>query len=359
MKAKQIQAQYDAQSRNEIRHRSAKRSWMTGLAAAAAVLVFGTVTVGAVNNWDYSAAFSKYFSEKSGTQTAFDFSGMGLDIGETIEGEGFMLTVQAVMADASNLYIAYDVELSDEINAEIAYADDAEMQVNLNGALLSPDEEYPLNQGGASPIAVRDEDGVWHSMDVIAMEFGMDLEGKQLQLFWNDWNLDEEMPAPARIFYGFDEDGANGSCINLTVPEKLDLCYDLTGITVQQGMVREFGQTLPNDANGNVFDSVTVTPFMLKFESTGHSYGNMAEPQFGMVWGDDRESVEFTAVYADGTEIELKPIGPGGGGISSQSLRNPDGGYDWKLDKEYYIATPFTLEGLTEIRFNGRVITIA
>ena len=42
-----------------------------------------------------------------------------------------------------------------------------------------------------------------------------------------------------------------------------------------------------------------------------------------------------------------------------KGYRNPEGGYDWELTADYYFTTPFTLDGLTEIRFNGRVITVA
>lgn len=360
MKAKQIQAQFDAQNRNELRHRSAKRGWMTGLAAAAAVLVFGTVTVGAVNNWDYSAVFNRYFSEKSGTETAFDFSGMGLDIGDTVEGDGFLLTVQSAVADTNNLYVAYDVALSDAVNAEIAQSEEVSLYPYLSLQIFTSDADAPypvLNQGGADLEAVRDEDGIWHGVAVIGMEHGTALDGCQLRIENSEPALDDD--TAIMIQYAkpdFDEK----DWIRLSAPEKIDLCYDLTGITVQQGMVRDFGQTLPNDANENVFDSVTVTPFMLKFESTGHGYGYPAAPQWGMVWGDDREPVEFTAVYADGTERVLTLYGKGaGGGTSSQSSRNPEGGYDWELTADYYFTTPFTLDGLTEIRFNGRVITVA
>lgn len=364
MKAKQIQAQFNAQSRKQLRHSSAKRGWLTGLAAAA-VLMLGTVTVGAVNNWDYSVVFNKYFSEKSGTQSGFDFTGMGLDIGDTIGGDGFSMTIQSVMADASNLYIAYDVVLSDEINAEIAPYDDALLYICLDGRIVSPDEEYPLNQGGASPMSVRDADGVWHAMDIIAMEFGTDLEGKQLHLgfpknFDDDGNELYEY-APICIEYGFDEEGKDGVWKTLKAPEQIDLCYDLSGITLQPGTTAPYGGTLPNDANENIFDEMTVTPFMLRFKSSGHGYGVLAAPHWGMVWGDDRIDVSFAAVYEDGTEKALIPIGSGGGGGGSggQASRNPEGGFDWELEKDYYFASPFPLDGLAAIRINDQVIPVA
>ena len=352
MKAQQIQAQFDAQNTHTVRRHSHRRGMLTAVAAAAALMIGGTMTVGAVNHWDYSAVFSKYFAEKSGEQVSYDFTGMGLDIGEKIEGDGFTMTVQSVLADASNVYIAYDVELSDEFNAIFAAYDDAELFVNMASLIEIPGDEEGrnnefLNRGGASPRPVCDEEGVWHCMEVIAMDFGTGLDGTWLRLV----PIDER--SLLCIGYGYSEEG-KGQRMELSAPG-FELCYDLSGITVQPGMTAHYGGTLPNDANENIFDDLIVTPFMLKFVASGHIGVFDTEPKWGMVWGDERVPVSFTAVYADGTERALiQNTGAGSGG--GMSCRNPDGGYDWEIRREYYIATPFTLDGLTAIRVNGTEI---
>ncbi|MBP0970914.1 MAG: DUF4179 domain-containing protein [Oscillospiraceae bacterium] len=354
MKTRQIRAQFEEQSAQGIRTHTGRRVISLIGAAAAAIMIGGTVTVGAVNNWDYSAVFSKYFAEKSGEQVSYDFTGMGLDIGEKIEGDGFTMTVQSVMADASNVYIAYDVELSDEFNAIFAAYDDAELSVNMASLIEIPGDEEGrnnefLNRGGAAPRPVCDEEGVWHCMEVIAMDFGTGLNGTRLRLA----PIDEG--EPLCICYGYSEEG-KGQTIELSAPD-FELCYDLSGITVQPGMTAHYGGTLPNDANENIFDDLILTPFMLKFVASGHIGVFDTVPQWGMVWGDEQVPVSLTAVYADGTERALiQNTGAGSGG--GMSCRNPDGGYDWELRREYYIATPFTLDGLTAIRINGAEIPL-
>ncbi len=354
MKTRQIQAQFEEQPAQGIRTHTGRR--MIGVigAAAAAIMIGGTVTVGAVNNWDYSAVFSRYFAEKSGAPVSFDFTGMGLDIGETVEGDNFTMTVQSVMADASNVYIAYDVALSDEVNAIFAAYDDAELSRMLAALIEVPGDadgrnnEY-LNRGGANPPAVRGEDGIWHCMDVIALDFGTDLNGTLLHITPINDNV------PLGVGYGYSEEG-KGQWLELTAPD-FELCYDLSGITVQPGTTAYYGGTLPNDANNNIFRDVTVTPFMLKFECSGHSIETKSRPRWGMVWGEDQIPVSFTAVYEDGTELALTLIGDGGSGISDQSLRVPDG-YDWELRKAYYLASPFSMDGLCAVRINGAEISL-
>ena len=116
MKAREMQAKYDAAhpARQKERH-----GFRIGIAAAAAVLFCGTVTAGAVSDWDYAALFRKYFSEKTGTEIDYDFSGMGIDIGESYRGEGYTLTVEAVLADQTAVYILYDIALDESVQAQI------------------------------------------------------------------------------------------------------------------------------------------------------------------------------------------------------------------------------------------------
>ena len=356
MKAKQMQAQYDAQNTNKVARHSSRRGMLAGLAAAAAVLICGTVTVGAVNDWNYAAVFSRYFSEKSGGQVLYDFTGMGMDVGETVTGDGYTLTIQSIMADATAVYVAYDVELSDEINATIEPYGDAEMSLRLEDAVFNLDEDGVMqiyNTGGASPSPVRDADGIWHGVLVTEIEDGADLSDKQIRLKpLYPSNVDGQMD-PLYIAYNFPppETYEPGESMNLA-SEDFELCYDLSGITVQEGVTVSYGGTLPNDANENIFDEMTVTPFKLRFtlEEEGSAYDSI--PSWGRVWGDDVIPVTYTAVYADGTELTREAtIGSGshmGGGTSYQ----PDGSWGTILRRTVYFTSPIPMDGLTAIRIN-------
>ena len=356
MKAKQIRAQYDAQNGITVKKHKSRRIALTGLAAAAVLLVGGAVTVGAVNDWNYGAVFNRYFTEKSGEPVSFDYTGMGLNIGKEITGDGFTLTVQSVMADSSNVYIAYDIALSREISETVCPDDSTTVSLLLDPAIM--DGDTMLNRGGSEFPAVRGDDGIWHGITVIEKDAGTDLNGKQLVLRHIAEQENNKEDADKLIFIGYDYNNPDGTCkkMQLSAPD-FDLHFDLSGITVQQGKTLPYGGTLPNDANSNIFDTVTVTPFMLRFESSGTIGVMDSAPKWGMVFDNDAIAVSYTAVYADGTELALRRIRNGMN--HSMTVRRPDGRYDWDLVRTYCFDTPFSLDGLTAIRINDTVIPIA
>ncbi len=344
MKAKQVQAQYETQNSKPVRQNRKHRRILAGFAAAAALAVGGAVTVGAANGWNYGAVFNKYFTEKSGKDVSFDYSGMGLNVGDSVTGEGFSLTVQSVMADTGNVYIAYDIALDDEIKAQIQPGGNETISLMLSPAIM--ENETKLNSWCCEMPALLGKDGIWHGITFIEMPDGTDLNGKQLQI---RHTADRFLI----IGYDFDSEGV-GSQIQLNAPD-FNLSYDLSGITVQPGMTVPYGGTLPDDANKNTFNTVTVTPFMLRFESKGTVGSMNSAPKWGMVFGSGRTAVSITAVYEDGTVLALNEISDGGN-ASSQTYCNPDGSYGWEIVKRYCFDTPFSMDGLTAIRINDNEI---
>ena len=61
-----------------------KFGWMAGMAAAAAIMICGTVTAGALCNWQYSELLNRYFRRQNVSEAYedFDFEHMGLDIND-------------------------------------------------------------------------------------------------------------------------------------------------------------------------------------------------------------------------------------------------------------------------------------
>lgn len=358
MKAKQIRAQYEAQNKRSIKHRSTRRGMLAGIAAAAAVLVCGTVTVGAINDWNYAAVFSKYFSEKSGEPVYYDFTGMGLDIGQVIECDDFTMTIQSIIADTSAVYVAYDIELSDEINAQIAPYDDAQVHSTLS-ALVIQDTENGSWQGfgssGHNLNGFRTDDNIWHCMTVHELDFGTDLSDKQLLLqFPSDFyavGVGYNYPSP-------NAEDPRGEFLELYTPET-EFRFDLADITVQSGLSVPYGGTLPNDANENIFEEMVVTPFMLSFEIEETLSTTDKSLTWGYVWGDDIVPVTYSAIYADGTEIPLSiQDGDNVEGISGSTSYHPNGTSDHKLSKRCYFTAPLDLDGLVAIRMNDIEIPV-
>jgi len=348
MKAKQIQALYDAEKKRPVQKKHGYRKALTVLAAAAVLTAGSMLTVGAVNNWNYSAVFNNFFSEKSHTQTNYDFTGMGLDIGDVVEGDGYTMTIQSLMADASNVYVAYDIALSDEINARIAPYDDTVLTSYLDAVVCA--DENMLNRNGSDPLPICDDNGIWHCKTVIQLDYGTDLTDAQLKIR----NIREKgLASEIVIGYNYDK-GCSDDKIYLTAPD-FEKVYNLSGITIQPGTTASYNGTLPDDANHHIFDTIIVTPMMIHFESNG-TCSTARGPQWDRNWGEDND-VSFTAIYEDGTRKDLILIGSGGGGASAICARNEEtNSYDWAISKDYYIASPFSMEGLAAISLNGTEI---
>ena len=96
-----------------IKRHSTKRGMLAGLAGAAAVLICGTVTVGAISNWHYTEIFSRMFTERSSEGSSYDLTGMGKDLNAVFEGEHFTLTLTSLLADDYNVLTEYELKLDD------------------------------------------------------------------------------------------------------------------------------------------------------------------------------------------------------------------------------------------------------
>ena len=326
-KAAQMRNAFQQAQKPHIRHR---RRMLTVSAAAAAVLVFGTVTAGAVNGWDYKSIFSRYFSAQSGETVDYDFTGMGLDLGDVIEGDGFTLTFDALLADNRYVYLAYhytgDAPLlpghSGSTNGFISN----EMQMDIT--LLKPqdyDYSFRFIDRACSDNADCDENGVYHGLSYVRLASpDISLADKQL---------------------------------TVTVAGETR-SYPLAGITVREGICVPYGGTLPNDANENTFDTLKLTPFSMEFTKTAYS-SYEDRPIWQYTYGDDIVPVNITAVYADGSEKSLKLMNSGYD-VSAHSAyqAGSNNAYTTELEKRYCLASPLRMDGLTAIRINGTEIPV-
>ncbi len=104
------------------------RKIFTSIAAAAAVLIVGGVTVGAATGWDFLGAFNKVFADRAEDASyvsPIDFSKMGKELDESFVGDGYTLNVRGAAASDQTLFLLYDVTFTEEfltannINKEI------------------------------------------------------------------------------------------------------------------------------------------------------------------------------------------------------------------------------------------------
>lgn len=346
MKAENIKALYHAQKRTERIHHKTARRICTGFAAAAVTLAFCAVTVGAFNDWNYPAVFNRYFSFKSGEPVDFDFSGMGMDIGQTFQGDGFTLTIQSLVADATAVYVTYDIDLSDENDAILAPYD----YIVLSGGLMG-EIEKPGETGTYSPMihdmnAVRDENNIYHAMLVMHMDYGTSLADKQVTFHPND----------VSAYYNYDEEG-RGTMLTLPAAGE-PLVYSLSDVQVQEGYTVPYGGILPNDANENLFETMDVTPFMLKFTHYENTSAYESAPKWGITPKMYAVDVTYTALYADGSEVPIHIV-PHEGITGNHSSRLDDGSYACQVEWCRYFSVPLSMDGLTAIRINDTVIPVA
>lgn len=339
-KARQIQAQYNAQHPA----RRTKRGFRIGLAAAAAVILCGTVTAGAVSDWDYAALFRKYFSDRTGTEINYDFSGMGLGIGESYQGEGYTLTVEGVIADTNAVYLLYDIALDESVQAQLADSEKVSIHGGLGGGLSDTGgtgHHEPLNE---------DENGVWHGVFTAEIDYGTDLTTKSLDYY------------PGLVIIGRD------NADSIILPQIGDGHalgeVSLADITVQKGIQRDCSVILPDDINQVEYSSLYLTPMQLKLTRTDQlSYYQLNQSDSKVLpvirTQDSRTVDEIVSdscflIYADGSEQPVQ----GSLQCSSGSTRNESGTYDVESGAMMIFRAPIDLAEVTAVRIGETVIDV-
>ena len=165
MKAQQIQAQYDSGTRS-IRRHGRKRLPVMIAAAAAAVMIGGTLTVGAFNGWNYNTLMNRYFSEWFDTKSDYDFAGQGIDINDTFVTDDYQLTVKSAVFNADSFFVFYDFRFSDALEETIdALGDKALVHIDLNAEVLAPGKNPEFWSCGYGGTMQCRDDGVYEITD--------------------------------------------------------------------------------------------------------------------------------------------------------------------------------------------------
>ena len=341
MKAREMQAKYDAAhpARQKERH-----GFHIGIAAAAAVLLCGTVTAGAVSDWDYVALFRKYFSEKAGTEIDYDFSGMGIDIGESYQGEGYTLTVEAVLADQTAVYTLYNIALDESVQAQLTDSEKVSIQGGLGGGLSD------IGGTGHHEPLTPDENGAWHGVYTAEIDYGTDLTAKSLDYYPGLVIITREN-AETIILPQIGDGHSLGS-----VP--------LADITVQKGIERDCSVILPDDINQVEYTSLYLTPMQLKLTRTDQFFNDQLDQTnrslLPIILTQDVRTVDeivsdsCSLIFADGSEQPVQ----GSFQCSSGSTWNEYGTYDVESGAMMIFRTPVNLAEVTAVRIGDTVITV-
>lgn len=320
LRERAVQMQEVSAHRTIRQHRTGKHRLLRLTAAAAAVLTFGTVTVGAANNWDYKELFARYFSAKSEQPVEYDFTGMGLDLGDVIEGDGFTLTLDALLADTEAVYLAYHFTLDSKVGAGES------LDFPISAVITDADSGTAYSDESGSPAAELGDDGAYHNILTTKLHPGTVLSDKQIQI-------------------------SSMGITSADNPETVQRTYALSGITVQEGYRWDYDST-----DEDTFDTVMLTPFRLQFEATGTTQSVGSPYLLHRLPFEEPETL--TAVYADGTETAVRLLKDQVGSGSGTGQRGEDGTVTYRITKDYCFAAPVSMDNITAIRISGQEIPV-
>lgn len=380
-------SRYDEQQARCKRKNFSKRGWLTGISIAASMLVCSTLTVGAINNWDYAAVFRKYFSEKSDKEISYDFSDMGIDINETYKQNGYELRLGSVIADANSLYISYHFRLDEEYESQLPQTGEQIYGRLLPEIHLKDADGAYINEGiTVSKITKQNEDGSFDCAARHSLADCYDYSDKTLV-------IDIDVPAYAGTFSYMENPNISMEGVHTPMPTSSERhMYSLNGITNVKGAAVNDGIQLTDGSDSAFFDSVTVSPLGITFlrydiqitpaKSTDPdvkigrgTYGYEFTAPIGSNDSDHPKSdtddefwspipAEYlnthlrsvTLIYRDGTEVSTELEN----GIAIGKTKMSDSGeYDLM---DIYAAVDFTvpmpLEGLSAVRINDSEISI-
>lgn len=360
-----------------------KSGWMAGMAAAAAIMICGTVTAGALCNWQYSELLNRYFRRQNVSEAYedFDFEHMGLDINDTIETDDCTVTMQSVIADANTLCLMYNFRLSPEYEAQLPQTGETIYGSFMPSVRVTNADGIAFGSGATCKDAERNADGSFDMMCSVSMENCQDYSDKILECSFVDG---ARAGTKAYMDLQNDTDG-----IYTPVSEQIDWHeYSLNGITLVPGITFE-GVTLTDGEQSAEYDSVTVSPLRITFRRYDvpvtpatmpgvtvnggtYCYGFLYDETYSEIAAAADESDVLSSpvpyeynrtclrslslIFSDGTEQEVDlDFGLGSG----STKLSESGQYDF-MDIESFATfhRPVSLQGLTAIRINGAEVSL-
>lgn len=360
-----------------------KSGWMAGMAAAAAIMICGTVTAGALCNWQYSELLNRYFRRQNVSEAYedFDFEHMGLDINGTIERDDCTVTMQSVIADANTLCLMYNFRLSPEYEAQLPQTGETIYGSFMPSVRVTNADGIAFGSEATCKDAERNADGSFDMMCSVSMENCQDYSDKILECSFVDGAR-----AGTKAYMDLQNDTEG---IYTPVSEQIDWHeYSLNGITLVPGITFE-GVTLTDGEQSAEYDSVTVSPLRITFRRYDvpvtpatmpgvtvnggtYCYGFLYDETYSenAAAADESDALSspvpyeynrtclrsLSLIFSDGTEQEVDlDFGLGSG----STKLSESGQYDF-MDIESFATfhRPVSLQNLTAIRINGAEVSL-
>lgn len=300
------------------------------------VAVFGTVSAGALNGWDYSDLFNKHYAviNHNPTENSYDFSGMGLDLGDSLRGKDYTVTVQSVIADSKTLYLLYDVKPDEELRKSGAVIRDCRLQVESPYAqvISYPSALYKLPSGvyrGVVTMETSDSSILCSESLRVSVE-GVEITGSS----------DDTLAAG----------GGSGIDRALEIP--------LDGLEVQKDFCVPCSLTFPQDPKQHEFTTLTVTPMSLTISRTEPCVGYASDPTESEGVPADPAEWDAAAIYEDGTEIPLKGFTRCISSRASDASKATASG-EVSVRITLTFLSPLQTDGLKAIRFGTQIVPLS
>lgn len=329
----------------KITHHRKKRGLRIAIAAAAAAMICGTVTVGAMNSWDMSTLFIRYFSIRDGEEvsadSAVDLTDHATDITRTLQGEGYTLTLQSVLADSASVCVLYEVQFDEDTQEMLDDNAGAKIQV-FSGLTAEVQAIGHRIDGTTMPVGFFDstmhedkEAGVWRGIDTCSILW-THTEGAELVIHPCDLSIHigDKTHLSLRM---------QASDIRIPFPE------------LTQAPVQTFAcdVTLENDRNHVRYTQAEFGVMHLLLSDSGVR----KEPVTGTShFVPDPLYTDVTLLYADGTEYTVPALTSARAGDSVTDDSSPN--YNYHTELCYSFTEPVPTEGITAVRIGTTEIAL-
>ena len=263
-------------------------------AAAAVATAAGAVTVGAVNNWDFNAAFQGVFgriTEKRGESvdrnSDFNFEEYGKPLDLKYDCGSFALDIKGICADNTNAYILYDVVFDEGYD----YGKRAEWSDwRLYPTVIQEAGSEKYNWSVRSDILSQD-DNLFSFYASVSFEHDSEtLAGKTLPLEFDEL-FRQYVEWDDAIQDVKEEKQALDCGVRVDIPIDFEVCSEVCTYDIGESI------KFPRLDVEAVLNSISVTPFSWEVEIAA-DFPEDANPL-------DARLTDFGVDFSDGTSISL------------------------------------------------------
>ncbi|MBQ8921286.1 MAG: hypothetical protein IJ060_03875 [Oscillospiraceae bacterium] len=319
-----------AEDMQSKKRRPVMRRICIGLAAAAVALTGTVVAVGAANDWNYQRIFTKYYSEKTGTQVQYDFSNIGMDINESVVLPTGTLTVESALVTPYAVCLSWNFAPNETVTLS-----DTDSWISIVNCFGTDHNAQGVGQADGT----FDEQGVCHfTANLISV--GDPFAGSSIRAYFIVSQIPSDTETGITQVKMEEDNYIMLEFSGSTEPglEKSETSVHLTECAVK-----------PCDA-----DYISVSPLAVILAD---EYGSAVQFTPGDAMGTDlmETPCTVTAVYADGTELSPETVNYS----TLIYTYNSEDPADIKGQRFYLVfKKPLETENLVAVRINGTEVPL-